>query len=284
MSRQLIILLFLPILAFLITCDDDNDLPNGTAGPEYYALETEIARAPGEQYIYFITTDTVTPINTGIYRAHIANPIREKILAGTEFHSPVGAPNNHTVAYLQDSIIHYYSLISRTIKISILPDKFTSIVYVNDTLMVACRDTSLYLIDETDSTVNFFGYGWDPTYIGPNQFAYFVRESSLCLLKVSDIYEESVNILRTLPGSTVGRWPTVIPAMERVVYSIEKSDTSFIYSFQIGLTPTKIDTSLYSQACLADLDLILFTGPDGRIYQSDFAGNGLFPYIGFYDD
>jgi hypothetical protein len=284
MNKAILFIISLITPVFLISCDNNDNIPNNNSGQSYYPLENEITRSPDGEFIYFITADSSDPDKCGIYRAPIANPLREIILIGTDFHSPVGSPDGRTVAYLLEGIIHYYSLISHTVQTSKLPDSFESIVYVDDTLLVACRDTLLYLIDEADSTVTFWQYGWDPTYVARDRFAYFRREAGICNFMVADIYAETLLNLRYLPYRQIGRWPTYIPSINRAAYSIQDSERSIIYSFLVMQPSTLIDSSSYPQSCLADLNLILFTGPDDRIYQSDFSGNGSFPYIGFYEN
>lgn len=287
------------ILLLFMACGDEYYGPTGGDGnnPEANFIETEVSLSPDREYIYFIVRDTIFDLYSGINRARISQPVRERIRGGNNYHSPTVDFENDIVAYLYDNRVHYYSISNDSMWNSGLADTLESIVFVNDSLLLGCRNDSIFMVNEVDSVLEFLRTGWDPTFVAADTFIcvvsldnytyHFIKdyiEVGLHAAKYS-ISEDSPETLFTLQTEAFPRWPTLDPSSDHIAYGIEFFEQKFIYSGIAGQSPAPgeelnfIDSSEYSKPYILSPNLIVFSGPPGYLYQSDFEGTKSFPFI-----
>lgn len=274
------ILKWLALAAVIIAfgCEDTRYSTKPRQRPGTYPLETEISLSPDGQYIYFLTTDTITPANSGIYRARLSNPVREKLVSGNTYRSPVVSFDNQRLAFLESGRIKYFPLGGQSIIPSALPDSFESIIFINDSQLVAHRDTTLYLVDESRTSVTLLCRGWDPTFLSRGSFLYIGGNRMNYRIMSGTVFGDTA-LLQTVATDAVVHWATKLSSFNRIAYGVEWFDQRYIYSVIPGQDFTYIDSSLHSKPYLAAFDMILFTGADGRIYSSDFAGELSVPFV-----
>ncbi len=270
--------LALAIVLFAFGCEDTRYSTKPRQRPGPYPLETEISLSPDGQYISFITTDTVIPENSGIYRARLSNPLREKLVSGDSYHSPAISFDNQRLAFLEKGRIRYYLLSSKTIIPSVLPDSFASIIFINDSQLVAHRDSSLFLVDESRSAVTFLFRGWDPTLLSRGNFIYIAGNRMNYRIMAGNVFGDTT-LLQTVVSDAVVHWATKLSSFNRIAYGVEWFEQKYIYSVIPGQDFIYIDSSLHAKPYLVAFDMILFTGIDGRIYSSDFDGELSVPFV-----
>ncbi len=245
-------------------------------------IESEPSLSPDRNYIYYITVDTADNLNSGIYRAAVANPIRQKLMTGIDIHSPSLGFDNNTVAYLDDSgKIYYYNLDGQTTDTSTVDEHFESIFYISDNKLLAHRgDTggqndSIFLIDNTGQ-VTYLVDGWDPTYYAKDTFIYIYSgdDSSYCILRNNIISYSQPETLFTISSfPAIPRWPSMDRQLNRLTYCLFWADQRFIYSAKAYETGFNfVDSSDYPKPLILGNDLIIYTGWNGRLYKSDFLG------------
>ena len=276
-----VFLLFV-LLLLMGGCDDysyptDGNNPPLPQGP--YPIETEVSLTPDREYIYYISTDTVVSGKNGIYRARVSIPVREPVLLGDSLHSPVVSLNSSTLAYIDSGRVHYYNLVDKVIQPSALIDSFESVIFVNDTLLVAARDRWLYLINEKQQTSTFFAYGWDPTFVARDTFVYWKGFDSTYIIIRTDIDKSYPQTLYNLKTGATPRWPTFDKGLNRIAYGVEWHLEKHVYAVQVNDSAHFIADVEYSKPYLIDYNRVIYTGPDGRFYQSDFYGEKSFPFI-----
>ncbi len=270
------------ILAFLISCGDENYGPiGGGSDPGPYTIESEPSLSPDKNFVYYIANDTITYLYSGIYRLDIGVPKREKILYGHTYHSPSVNFDNKLVAYLDANIINYYNFSLDSHYVLDSSSYYESIFYVSNDVLLGNRFDSIFVIDETGFSY-FLLEGRDPTYVAPDSFVYLSGEDSVFSILLKNVVLPNLpeTLVTISTGTALPRWPSLHSVSGRLAYGIEFSQQKFIYT--IGQSDTGfvfVDSSDYSKPLLLRENLLIFTGPDGRFYQSDAHGNKTVPFI-----
>lgn len=266
--------------AIIFCCGDEYYDINGHTGPGLYSIETEPSLSPDRNYLYYISNDTTSSLYRGIYRASVETPVREKILHGLNYHSPTISLDNNTIAYLDSGKINYYRMSDMAKWTSAVADSFESILFVSDSVILANRNDSLFLVDEAEKASAFWIIGWDPTLVSRDTFVYFVGTDSAYHIVKNNLYNIHPETLFTVATTAWPRWPSFDPESNHLAFEIERFHQKFIYSAEVAAdTFIFIDSSEYSKPYILNHNLIIFTGPDGRFYQSDFYGTKSVPFI-----
>lgn len=262
----------------LVGCGDEYYGVNGNGNGGSYALETEPSLSPDRAYIYYISSDTAYDRYNGIFRTSVASPIREKIFHGEGYHSPTIGFDNNTVAYLESGQIRYFRISDMTGWQSNFTDVFESIIFIHDSILLANRHDTLWQVQESEELLFRFPHrGWDPTLVTKDTFVCFAGEDLTYHIIKHNVYSTRPETLHTITTSGRPRWPTYDPQSGRLAYCIEMPGERRIYSAED--TPIFIDSSSFSKPYILNWNLIIFTGPDGRFYQSDFYGTKSVPFI-----
>ena len=75
------------------------------------------------------------------------------------------------------------------------------------------------------------------------------------------------------------RWVSVEPSLQRFVYVLQDALGKTLYSSQVGsVTTNQISTTPHAKAHIYGPDQILYSGPDGRFYRSNYDGSILTPF------
>ncbi|UCD93387.1 MAG: hypothetical protein JSU69_06320 [Candidatus Zixiibacteriota bacterium] len=270
------------LIAVLLGCGDEYYGPTGSGGGNHgpYPVETEPSLSPDLNYIYYVSTDTAHNLYSGIYRASVGQPKREKIFAGAGLHSPSVGFDNNTVAYIDSGRIKYYRMSDMSGWPSNVTDSFGSIFYLsNDPLdiLIGQRNDSIFLVTESEGAVPFIARGWDPTFVFKDTFVYLTGEDSIYHIIKSNIYNLSPDTLFTLITNAWPHWPSLERNSGWVGYSLAWYYQRFIYAAKD--TFHFVDSSDYLKPLMLRYNMIIYTGPDGRFYQSNFYGTKSVPFI-----
>ncbi len=282
------LLFSLILLILIIACEDEYYGPTGNNGdgPSANFIETDVSLSPDREYIYFSVRDTIFGLYSGIYKARVTLPVREKIYHGEDYESPTINFDNNILAYLFEGRIHYYDIAQDTMKNSGIVGQFESILYVNLDVLLAARDDSIFLTNEEDSSYQYLRDGRDPTLVAADTFLFIASLDNYTFHILKDNLEEvNPETLYTIRTGAFPHWPTLHPNSGHLAFGIELYDQKFIYSGVAGESPlpgqtlTFIDSSGYSKPYILNYNQIVFTGPDGSLYQSDFEGTKSVPFI-----
>ncbi|MDH3889669.1 MAG: hypothetical protein OEV49_01180 [candidate division Zixibacteria bacterium] len=268
---------------FFIGCKEDPTKSGGSGFHPRYKIETEPTRTLDGQYIYYIATDTLNLGNSGVFRAEIDKPIRELVLAGEDLHSPTLAPDNNRLAYLNGGIIEYYNLSTQAVDTSSIDREFSSIVYLNDTLLVGRANMSIYIVNEVRGTLINVGNGWHPSVVTQDTFTYTAPRHGLNDVVVKRDASLTVNdTLLTLPLESTWRtilWPGGDPSSDRWVWVRSSNNGLALHAVQLQpYVDRMLDSTMSEKALLLGPDKIIFTSFDGRFYETDWAGSDPFPW------
>ncbi len=287
------ILIALSVVLLAVACEEDRvgTDPNGDNPTSGYAIETQPALAPNGTSIYFVATDTVGVDRSGIYRVLLPSLRRERLLAGAGYESPSPSLSGDTVAYLQNGTVHYVRPEDSTLWTSSITATFHSIAMLSDSILIGCRHgsyyyyDSLYLLNEKQGTTTVLAAGCDPTFVAPDTFAYLLhREGQAASILRSDAWWTSVDTLHTayyLGSPGWARWPTIDPSSGRCAYVRAVYDGAAVHAATMSdVSSTMIDPVTYEKSCIVGSSAIVYTGPDGRLYRSDFDGSGIIPLWG----
>ena len=282
------LLFSLLLLILIIACEDEYYGPAGGNGDEPSAnfIETDVSLSPDREYIYFSVRDTIFGLYSGIYKARVTQPVREKIYHGENYRSPTINFDNNILAYLFAGRIHYYDIARDTLKNSGIIGQFESILYVNLDVLLAARDDSIFLTNEEDSSYQYLRDGWDPTLVAADTFLFIASLDNYTFRMIKANLEESnPETLFTIQTGAQPRWPTLEPNSGHLAYGIEFWNHKYIYSATAGESPgfmdslTFLDSTEYLKPYILNYNQIIFSGPDGSLYQSDFEGSKSVPFI-----
>lgn len=277
----MIVAILLPLM--LVGCSEDS---TGSGGGNYvprYLVESEPTRTLDGRYIYFIATDTINLGKSGIFRAEVDKPIREMILAGENLHSPTLAPNNTTLAYLNGGIIEHYNLLTGTIGTSNIAREFRSIAWLNDTLLVARANWSIYIVNELRGTLINAMTGWYPSVVTRDTFTYTAPRYGLSDVVIKcGASPMACDIVLTLPFSMTSGlilWPGRELSSDRWVWVQNTGFGMRVHAVQAQpFSDREIDSTMGDKALMLGPDKIIFTGFDGRFWETDWAGSDPFPW------
>ncbi len=278
------------LLILIVACDEEYYQPTGGNGePSPNFIETDVSLSFDREYIYFSVRDTIFEGSySGIYKARTTLPVREKIYGGENYKSPTINFDDNILAYLFEGRIHYYDIVNDTLKNSGIIGEFESIVYVNLDVLMAARNDSLFLTNEIDSSYSYLRDGWDPTLVAADTFLFFASLDNFTFRVIKDNLGDShPETLFTIQASVnvIPHWPTLHPGSGHLAYGWEFWNQRFIYSATVGESlglgdmKTFIDVSEYSKPYILNYNQIIFSGPDGSLYQSDFEGLKSVPFI-----
>jgi len=265
----------------LISCGDEYYGPDSAIAGAYN-VETEPSLSPDKQFIYYISTDSARNRYSGIYKAALGAPIRERVLFGNNYHSPVLNFDNNTLAFLEFGRIKYFNLAGMTTYVSAVNDSFESIIFLNESIIIGNRRDSLFSVNESNETSLFAALGWDPTSIARDTFICFVHGSSPQHYKVMKNNAGNTNseVLLDVITDTRPRWPTFDPTSGRLAFSWNLNEKTHIFTAEmLGYTRNLVDSSDFPKPHILNLDMIIFTGPDGRFYQTNFRGTKSIPFV-----
>lgn len=277
----MIVVMVAPLM--LVGCSEDS---TGSGGGNYvprYLVESEPTRTLDGRYIYFIATDTINLGKSGIFRAEVGKPIREMILAGENLHSPTLAPNNTTLAYLNGGIIEHYYLLTGIIDTSNIAREFRSIAWLNDTLLVARANWSIYIVNELRGTLTNVGTGWYPSVVTRDTFTYTTPRYGLSdvVIKCGASLTICDTVLDLSSDLTYGinLWPNRDPSSDRWVWVQNTGFGMTVHAVQAQpFSDREIDSTMGDKALMLGPDKIIFTSFDGRFWETDWAGSDPFPW------
>jgi hypothetical protein len=269
------------VLLTTLGCGDEYYGTNNNANRGPYPVESEPSLSPDNKYIYYVSDDTASNGYGGIYRAAVADPVRERILAGSNLHSPVMGSDNETLAYLDKGKINYFVLPGSVSPLSGISDSFESIMFLDESIIIGQRHDSLFAVDEFHGTSTFALSGWDPTSVAKDTFVCIVQDTGKIYYIVElNKYNVSPDTLFTLKTNARPRWPSFHRKSGRLAFGLEFTDQRFIYSAEAFKDSSHfIDSTDFIKPYILNFDCIIFTGPDGRFYRSDFNGTKSVPFI-----
>ena len=270
------------MVVLMLACSEKPVDSNGSETGRYL-VETEPTLSLDGQYVYLVATDTVISGNSGIYRARVGKPVREKVLAGNGLHSPTIAPDNFTLAYLSGGRISYYDLSTGNSSASSVTGSFESIQFLNDTLLVAQIASAVYLVNESGNTKTLVAEGWEPSAAVRDTFIYVVPipgyAYGIVKCDASLMVRDTIFYVSVLDNSGIVRWPSWNPSSDRLAWVHD--DTRSLQVHVGAVQPygdREIDITAHEKALMIHPDLVIFTGPDGRFHQSNFAGSDIAPW------
>ncbi len=281
-------LAFLMIMIFLTGCGDRYYGPDQTDNNNLVpgAVEIEPVISPSRDFVYYVLIDSNQFIYGGIYRAAAANPRREKLLHGFDYRTPSVNFNDNTVAYLKNGRINYFDMSTLDVWESSIAREFKSIFYIREDWLLAhgtdqlSRNDSIYLIDDSEKVYTWCT-GWDPTYVSKDTFVFISGSDSLYyIIKNNSVFTGEPDTLFTIKTRLARpRWPSLDSPSGHLTYCLDYYNRKNIYSVELGDTAaTYIDSTTHSKSVLIHSDAIIYTGPDGRLYISNFSGTTSMPF------
>jgi hypothetical protein len=270
------------ILSVVLACGCTEDRPTRSNGEQHFSLETDPQLSPDGNYIYYVSLDSFLLDNSGIYRASVLTPIREKIVSGVGLSSPTLSPDNQTLVYIDSGDIRWYDLISHNT--GQFPSGFlwNAIVFVDTSELIACRDSFIELINIAALSAAGLGLGFEPD--NDRDSTYIIStnlEPDFRLILRENYWNGQTDTLlkAQFPGLIPPiRSPSKHPSNDHLVFSIRNGSAYDIYSAR-GDTLTVLGKSNRSGVEIVADDLVLFTGPVGLLYRTTVSGGMPLPWV-----
>jgi hypothetical protein len=287
MRSTLTLAISLLVLLATLGCDEEEPVRsttgNGPTGSTGYRLESQPSLSPDGNYVYYIARDTADASRSGLWRAAVVAPEREELYNGTTLSSPSASPDGNTVALLNSSAISYYEISQGRLRRSSVAAVFEALVMLNEDQLIGERGDSLFLVTESEATVEFVARGYDPTFVTADTFLYLVPMAGyaygLVRSGLPEMEPDTIYYVVTADWSGVIRWAHLWNSNGRLVWAHEISNVNTIFTGQVPFSePLPIDISSTSKPCIISQFLIIFTGPDGRFWKSDFDDSGIWPF------
>ena len=270
------------ILSVVLACGCTEDRPTRSNGEQHFSLETDPQLSPDGNYIYYVSLDSFLPANSGIYRASVLTPIREKIVSGVGLSSPTLSPDNHTLVYIDSGDIRWYDLISHDTGQFSSGFSWDAIVFVDTNLLIGCRDSSIELINIETPSAGLLGEGFEPDNASDSTYIIAANLDSDYRLILRENYVSGIvdTLLKAqFPGLIPPiRSPSKHPSNDHLVFSIRNGSAYDIYSMR-GDTLRVIGRSNRSGVEIAADDLVLFTGSVGLLYRTTVTGGTPLPWV-----
>jgi len=278
------------VLLVAVSCNKEYPvIISGGDGPTTsanYSIETEPTLSPDGQFLYYIAMDTLLPEKNGVYCAQISAPRREQLLAGAAMHSPSASFDRSTVAFLAGGVLNYLDAGDESSSPAGVPLSLQTVIYINDSMLVGCSGTRLYLVNSGDSTFSEVGTGTDPTFYAPDQFIALlaVQTGSYLILKFTVRFLDgeistTIDTLDALTSNGRIRWVSLDPGGSRYVYVEQLDEENRVTTGQVGSSVRySIATTDYLKPCMLGFNKLIYSGPDGRFYQSTFDGSTQSPF------
>jgi len=280
-------------ILLISSCGEDENVPVISGGsssdsnePDHYTVEFEPALSIDGDEVYFVATDSLFPQKHGIYRARVASPQRVQLFEGHGFHSPVAAPDGFTLAFLSGGVVYYLDIADSSISAAGFDGHYEAVVYINDSIVVACAANLMYLINVNDSSDTRFSSGSDPTFYAPNQFVCLSERTTgvwdirrVTYRNITEGDQFTDDTLATITSDGRIRWVSLEPSTDRYVYVEQVGGINSVYTGQIGVQERNfIATTDHAKPLMLGFNLLIYSGPDGRFYQSTFDGRTQVPF------
>lgn len=280
-----IIVVGLILVSVLVGCEEKAIVSGPPRKPSGPPIETDPSLNFARNTIYYVHTDTLYPENNGIYRANAANPLRYKIVDGLTVTCPSASPDESKIAFLDNGLLRFYDVSGDRVSDLDIDSIFSTIFYVNGEQLIGEINNRIYLVNLSDSTVALFRDGIAPS---PDRAGFFLwvyqgpgPEKDIVLTSVP------LDSNETAFAYNAGE---AIQAVSRYLNSdryafVTGSGSTLVVRTRIGSTGQTyaVTTTKYPTALLVGFDRVIFTGDDGRFYQSNFDGSHIIAYRGAED-
>jgi hypothetical protein len=160
---------------------------------------------------------------------------------------------------------------------------FQSIAYVSDQMLVGQRQDSIYLISETNDSVTFLASGWDPSALSRDTILYVVyvggQAYGIVMSDISALSCDTIYYISVIGNFGYVRWPSLDRQSDRLTWVLNSVKGYEVYAEILGqFQPHIIDSTMADKPLFLDFDKIIYTGFDGRFYESNFNGTNKGPF------
>lgn len=286
MKRLLIFMLFC-LLVLSQGCSDNSVNKSDDSGITSYGLiESEPSINLDRDKVIIKSIDTASGEKSGIYSANIFNPIRTPEVILPDLDSPVKIKENLYAALSANSILLYS--VEDSLSIDTIPGSFTSLAVLNDTFLVVTQNSGLYFVNINTGLSKVVADAYDPmTYrrdtiscivqMTTNQFIIRKLSAELIHDENTDILFGSAVDIDTIFSPVPIRWVSIEPLANR--YCFVRNDSVFAGSPNES-NYRNVAIQYRDHPLILDYNLLIYPGPYGRLYQSDFQGVNKHPFWG----
>ena len=270
------------VCVLLAACGEKSIDTSRERTPTGPPIETEPKLNFAGNTVYYVHTDTLYPENNGIYRANAANPLRYKVVDGLTVTSPSASPDESKIAFLDNGLLRIYNAASKSVTNLGIDSAFSTVFFVYGDQLIGEIHNRIYIVNLVDSTVSLYREGIRPS---PDRAGFFLW------LDLKAGSEKDI-VLTSVPLDSN---ETAFEYNEPIaIQYLSRCANTDRYAFVTGNGPTytvctrlggsagvsTIQTTAHPWVLMVGYDVLIFTGDNGRFYQSNFDGTSIIEYRG----
>ncbi len=258
-------------LLLCIGCTNDETGPP-PQGIDYYPIETDPALSPDREYIYLSLRDSLVPALTGIYRARVTRPERERVWMDSGLTSPSLSADLQRVVALRHDTLMVYTAVDSSVLVFAVDSTFESVCFVGNDLVIASRDSSLYRIAEPGAGLTLDRYGYDPVALSDSSYLYIAHVSQFQWSIIEQNLTGQAETLFTQTSVARPMWPMLNGNRDRLLLSapVATGYDLVVHDLSSGQSLT-VAQSQYPKSTLAG-NYVLFTGEHPLLNQVSIFG------------
>jgi hypothetical protein len=282
------------MLSILAACDgsDPTGPPDGGISPPVsFAIETDPTLSPDGRYVYYIRTDTMFLDRSGIYRANSADAIRSPVLTGTDFSSPSVSPSGDSVAFIRNGQVWFYRPSDGRTLASGIDFPASSVLYIDgQTILLNTSVSSLSQWDLADGSELRNWAGRNPSLVGPNTIVYLQSGGTDRENVIECNFGSQIDIILETISTSLGInppfWPDLGSGGDYLVFTLGSGAGEYKVIVTRPATTSGRDTVATASAPKAIFlpdGRIVYTGEDGRLWQTSVTGSSHLPFTATAD-
>ncbi len=252
-------------------CTNDETVPP-PQGIDYYPIETDPALSADRDYVYLSLSDSLVPALTGIYRARVTRPERERVWLDAGLTSPSASADLQRIAALRHDTLVIFKVNDSTVWTPGSGITCQSACFVGDGLLIVSVDSVLYRITVPGGSMTFERYGYDPVAYSDSSYLYIAHPSHYQWSVIEQSLNGAVDTLFTQTAVIRPEWPMLNANRDRLLLSVpvESGYDLVVHDLSTAQSRT-VATSQYSKTTLAG-NHVLFTGERPLLNQVSIFG------------
>lgn len=244
-----------------------------------FLVESDMSLSPDGEYVYYVGVDTALPQWSGIYRAEISNPARELVIRIDSISSPAVDEAGENIYFIKNNMLMKVRLADSSVsQMDILSGKdLHNIITLNDSLMIAWADASIFRINLRSLQVDSIGPGGYPSLTPCDSFLYLspgpLNDVTVLLSAFDSISRDT---LYSFDIHTNMEWPSYDCINNNIAYTIPVShEWSYIYLRNLGdpgILPQLMDSTTNPRILKISTIHTIYTGSNGKLARISESG------------
>lgn len=259
------------VLMLCVGCAND-ETGSPPQGIDYYPIETNPVLSADREYVYLSLSDSLVPALTGIYRARVTRPERERVWLDLGLASPSASADLQRIAALRHDTLVVFTVSDSTVWIPGSGIACQSACFVGNSQLIISIDSVLYRITVPGGSMTFERHGYDPVAYSDSSYLYIAHPSQYQWSVIEHFLNGVADTLYTQTSVVRPLWPMLNGNRDRLLLSVpvESGYDLVVHNLSSNQSLT-VAQSRYPRATLAGNN-VLFTGDHPLLNQVSIFG------------